>query len=175
MTLPELPWIDWLLLAVLAASVVIGFVRGLIYECLALAGWVVAWFVAQWAAPQLAPHLPVGAPGSALQLGAAFALSFLLALIVWGLMARLVRLLVHATPLSLLDRMLGSGFGVFRGVVLLMVVATVVTLTPAAQSPTWRGSHGAQLLGQALMSLKPLLPEPAARLLPEPATRSLPV
>ena len=166
MTLPALPWIDWLLLAVLAASVVLGFVRGLVYEALALAGWVVAWFAAQWAAPHLAPHLPLGEPGSALQLGAAFALAFLLALVVWGLLARLVRMLVQATPLSLLDRVLGSGFGVFRGLVLLLAVATVVMLTPAAQSDPWRGSHGAQWLGQALDSLKPLLPEAAADLLP---------
>ncbi len=166
MAWPALPWIDWLLLAVLAASVLVGFVRGLVYEALALAGWVVAWFAAQWAAPQLAPHLPLGESGSALQLGAAFALAFFLALVVWGLLARLVRMLVHATPLSLLDRMLGSGFGVFRGLVLLLAVATVVTLTPAAQSEPWRGSQGAQLLGQALHSLKPLLPDSAARLLP---------
>ncbi|MDZ7591382.1 MAG: CvpA family protein [Rubrivivax sp.] len=166
MALPTLPWIDWLLLAVLAASVVLGFVRGLVYEALALAGWVVAWFAAQWAAPPLAPHLPLGEPGSALQIGAAFALAFFLALVVWGLLARLVRMLVRATPLSLLDRMLGSGFGVFRGLVLLLAVATVVMLTPAAQSDPWRGSHGAQLLGQALDSLKPLLPEAAAQLLP---------
>jgi membrane protein required for colicin V production len=166
MALPALPWIDWLLLAVLAASVVLGFVRGLVYEALALAGWVVAWFAAQWAAPQLAPHLPLDEPGSALRLGAAFVLAFLLALVAWGLLARLVRMLVHATPLSLLDRVLGSGFGVFRGLVLLLAAATVVMLTPAAQSDPWRGSHGAQLLGQALHSLKPLLPEPAADLLP---------
>lgn len=166
MEVPVLSWIDWLLLAVLAASVVIGFVRGLIYEVLALAGWVVAWFAAQWAAPQLAPHLPVGTPGSALQIGAAFALAFIAALIVWGLLARLVRLLVHATPLSLLDRILGSGFGIARGVVLLLAVATVVAVTPAAQSAPWRGSHGAQWLGAALQSLRPLLPETAARLLP---------
>ena len=166
MALPALPWLDWLLLAVLAASVVLGFVRGLVYEALALAGWVVAWIAAQWAAPPLAPHLPLGEPGSALQFGAAFALAFLLALVVWGLLARLVRMLVHATPLSLLDRVLGSGFGVFRGLVLLLAVATVVMLTPAAQSDPWRGSHGAQLLGQALDSLKPLLPELAAELLP---------
>ena len=166
MPIPELPWVDWLLLAVLAASAVIGLVRGLVFECLALAGWVVAWFAAQWAAPQLAPHLPLGEPRSALQLGGAFALSFLLAILVWTLLARLVRLLIHATPLSLLDRMLGSGFGVFRGLVLLLAVTMVVALTPAAQSAPWRGSQGAQLLRQALQSLKPVLPEPAARLLP---------
>jgi membrane protein required for colicin V production len=50
--------------------------------------------------------------------------------------------------------------------VLLMAVATVVALTPAAQSAAWRTSHGAQGLNLALQSLKPLLPAPFARLIP---------
>ena len=144
--LPEWSWIDWTLLAVLAASVVVGFVRGFVFECLSLAGWVVAWFAAQWAAPDLAPRLPVGAPGSALNLAAALALCFLGALVVWGLLAKLIRMLIHATPLSLLDRLLGGGFGVLRGAVLLLAVTAVVALTPAAQSPSWRSSHGAHWL-----------------------------
>ncbi len=166
MTLPALSWIDWTLLAVLAASVVIGLWRGFVFECLSLAGWVVAWFAAQWTAPQVAPWLPVGEAGSAMNLAAAFALVFVLALLVWSLLARLVRLLVHATPLSIPDRLLGGGFGVLRGVVLLLAVATVVALTPAAQSQDWRSSQGARWLGLTLQAVKPLLPEPAARLLP---------
>lgn len=164
MILPDWSWLDWTLLAVLAFSVVVGLVRGFVFECLSLAGWVVAWFAAQWGAPQLAPHLPVGAPGSALNLGAAFALTFVAALIVWTLLSRLVRLLIHATPLSLPDRLLGALFGLLRGGVLLLAVATVVALTPASQSTVWRASQGARWLGVALASLKPLLPEPVARL-----------
>ncbi len=160
-----LGWIDGALLAVLLLSVVIGMVRGFVFECLSLAGWVVAWFAAQWGAPQLAPHLPVGASGSALNLAAALALSFIAALAVWSLLARLLRLLIHATPLSLPDRLLGGGFGVLRGGVLLLAVAMVVGLTPAAQSGPWRASQGARWLGQTLHALAPLLPEPAARLL----------
>lgn len=162
--IPELSWLDWTLLAVLAASVVVGLVRGFVFECLSLAGWVVAWFAAQWGAPLLAPHLPVGAAGSALRLGGSFAVAFGAALIVWSLLARLVRLLVHATPLSVADRLLGGGFGALRGAVLLLAVATVVALTPASQSAGWRASQGARWLGQALAGLKPLLPEPVARL-----------
>ena len=162
--IPELSWLDWTLLAVLAVSVVVGLMRGFAFECLALAGWVVAWFAAQWGAPMLAPHLPVGATGSALRLGVSFAVAFAAALIVWSLLARLVRMLIHATPLSAADRLLGGGFGALRGLVLLLAVATVVALTPASQSPGWRASKGARWLGQALLSLKPLLPEPVARL-----------
>ena len=161
-----LSWLDWSLLAVLLASVVIGLMRGFVFECLSLAGWVVAWFAAQWAAPVLAPQLPVGAVGSPLNLGSAFALAFVAAIIAWSLLARVIRMLVHATPLSLPDRLLGAGFGVLRGGVLLLALASVVTLTPAAQSTPWRSSHGARWLGQTLQVLKPLLPESAVRLLP---------
>ncbi|WP_245479096.1 CvpA family protein [Rubrivivax rivuli] len=164
--LDALAWVDWVLLAVLAVSIVIGLVRGFVFECLSLAGWVVAWFAAQWGAPHLAVQLPVGTPGSALNLGAAFLLAFVGALVVWALLARLLRMLIHATPLSVPDRLLGAGFGALRGGVLLLALATVVMLTPAAQSQAWRASHGGPWLSQGLLWLKPLLPEAAARLLP---------
>jgi membrane protein required for colicin V production len=163
--LRPLSWLDWALAAVLAASVVIGCWRGFVFECLSLAGWLVAWFAAQWAAPQLGPHLPAGTAGSALNLAAAFGAAFVAALVLWALLARLIRMLLRATPLSLPDRLLGAVFGFLRGAVLLLAVATVVGLTPAAQSASWRGSHGARWLSMALQTLKPLLPEPAARLL----------
>jgi membrane protein required for colicin V production len=163
--LPALPWADWALLAVLAASVLVGLFRGFVFECLSLAGWVVAWFAAQWAAPQLAPSLPVGPPGSALNLAAALCLCFIAALVVWGLAAKLIRMLIHATPLSVPDRLLGAAFGVLRGVVLLLAVSSVVAMTPAAQSNTWRQSQGARWLNSALHALKPLLPDAVARTL----------
>jgi len=159
-------WVDWALLTVLAISIVIGLWRGLVFEVLSLLGWVAAYVVAQWLAPAAAPHLPVGAPGSALNQGAAFAVVFIAALMVWGLCARLVRLLVHATPLNVLDRALGGGFGLLRGGVLLLAVATVVALTPAAQSSAWQASQGAAWLQTLLQGIKPALPAGMARHLP---------
>jgi membrane protein required for colicin V production len=161
-----LHWVDWVLLGVLALSVLVGLVRGLVFELMALAGWIVAYFAAVWFAPQIAPHLPVGAPGSALNHAAALLACFVGALIAWGLLARLVRMLIAATPLTVPDRILGAGFGLLRGVVLLLAVSTVVALTPAAQSASWQASGGAQLLGKAVKGLKPLLPADLAQWLP---------
>ncbi len=159
-------WVDATLLGVLVLSIIVGLVRGFVFECLSLAGWLVAWFAAQWAAPSLAPHVPVGSAGSALNMAAAFAVAFLAALVLWSLLARLIRMLIHATPLSVADRLLGGSFGALRALVLLMAVCTVVALTPAAQSTAWGDSMGAQWLSQTLLVLKPLLPDAAARLLP---------
>ena len=164
--MPDLSWIDWALLAALLLSVIVGLVRGFVFEVMSLVGWLVAWFGAQYLAQDLAPWLPVGAPGSALNLAAAYVLAFLGILILWALLARLLRLLIHATPLSVPDRLLGAGFGLLRGGVLLLALATVVALTPAAQSAPWQASEGARWLGIAMQGLKPLLPGDVARHLP---------
>ena len=161
-----LGWVDLTLLAVLALSVVVGLWRGVVFELMSLVGWVVAYIAAQAWSPLLAPQVPVGTPGSPLQGGVAFALSFLAVLIVWSILARLARLLVHATPLTFIDRVLGAGFGLLRGAVLLLAVSTVVAFTPAARSQPWQESRGAAWLGAALQGLKPVLPDNVSRHLP---------
>ena len=76
MDFAQIGWVDMLLLAVLAVSVIVGLIRGFVFEVLSLAGWIAAWFAAQWFAPVAAPYVPLGVPGSALNLGAAFAAVF---------------------------------------------------------------------------------------------------
>jgi len=164
--MPALGWVDWTLLAVLALSVVVGLWRGLVFELMSLVGWVVADVAAQLFSPQVAAQLPVGLPGSALNQGAGFALSLIGVLIAWTLLARLVRLLVHATPLTVVDRTLGAAFGLVRGSVLLLALATLVAFTPAARSQPWQDSQGAIWLRVALQGIKPVLPAEVARHLP---------
>lgn len=150
--------LDWMMIAVLVISIGLGLARGLLLEVAALAGWVVAYFAAQWLAVDVAPHLPVGAPGSGANRAAAFALVFIATLIVWSLLARLVRMLLHATPLSVVDRIGGGAFGLLRGGVLLIALATLVGFTPAAQSVLWQGSTGARWTTETVKFIKPLLP-----------------
>ena len=159
-------WVDIALLAVLGLSIVVGLMRGLVFEVLSLLGWVVAYFAAQWFAQDLAPHLPVGARGSAINHGAAFVALFVVVLIVWGLASRLVSMLIKASPVSTGDRLLGAGFGFMRGMVLLLVIATLVALTPLAKSPGWKDSQGVVWLNGVLNGLKPVLPPKVAQYLP---------
>jgi membrane protein required for colicin V production len=159
-------WIDIVLLTVLLVSVIIGLVRGLVFEMLSVIGWFAAYFAAQWFSPALAPYIPIGAPGSALNHGVAIAATFIVVLIVWSLIARGLRMLIHATPLSLVDRMLGAGFGLARGAILLLVVATVVGLTPLVKTAAWQQSSAAVWLQSALRGLKPVLPPDISRHLP---------
>lgn len=165
-SLGALGWVDWALLAVLALSVAIGLWRGLVFEVLSLLGWVAAYVAAQMFAPAVARVLPVGTPGDALNHAVAFAATFVGALLLWVLAARLLRLVIHATPLQVVDRVLGGGFGALRGAVLLLAVATIVSLTPAQRAPAWQHSQGAAWLTTLLTGLKPVLPDAIAQRLP---------
>ena len=170
--LADLGWVDWSLLAVLGASVLVGLWRGLVFELMSLVGWLVAYGAATLFSPQVAPHLPFGPSStsgmstSALQHGAAFAVTFIAVLIAWSILASLLRMLIRATPLTVMDRLLGAGFGLLRGAVLLLVLATLVAFTPAKASPAWQHSHGAAWLRLVLSSVKPLLPAEVVRHLP---------
>ena len=159
-------WIDIVLAGILALSVVLGLIRGFVFEVLSLLGWFVAYFAAQWLAVDVAPHIPVGNPGSAINHAAAFSAVFIAVLLVWAIGSRLLRLLIHATPLSLPDRLLGAVFGLLRGVVLLLAVATVISLTPLMKSPAWQASQGAQWLQGTFDALRPVLPPQLLQHLP---------
>lgn len=150
--------IDITMLAVLLLSMAVGAWRGLVFEVMSLLGWLAAYLAAQWATPVLAPHLPIGTAGSAINHAAGFVACFIAALIVWGLLSRLLKMLIHATPLGLIDRALGAAFGVLRGGVLLLAVAAVVTRTPWVDAPAWQQSVGAAWLKVVLTGLKPALP-----------------
>lgn len=156
--LAGLSWVDWALAGVLVLSVAVGLWRGLVYELFSLVGWVVAFVVAQAWGGAVSGWLPLGAPGSVSRLLLAFAVTFIVTLIVWTLLARLARMLISATPLSAIDRVLGAGFGLARGLLVLLITALVVTLTPASRSAAWQSSYAAAWLGVVLSGLKPALP-----------------
>ncbi|MBV9889477.1 MAG: CvpA family protein [Rhizobacter sp.] len=153
--LPALGWIDIAMLVLVVLSALAGLVRGLTFEVLSLLGWVAAWFAGLWFGPLIAPHLSIASPS--LNSIAAFAIAFVIALVVCGFAARAVSALVGKTPLKPLDRLLGAAFGVLRALLVLLTVAIVVAHTPAAASASWRASYGAAWLDTMLHELMPLV------------------
>jgi membrane protein required for colicin V production len=156
-------WVDWTLLALVGLSVLIGLMRGLVFEVLSAAGWLVAYFAAQWFTPQWSAYvpfsIPIGAAGSALNHAATFGVIFIACLLVWGIASKIVRMLIRAVPgISAADRLMGGVFGLVRAMVLMVAVVTVVGLTPLAKSAAWQQSHVAVWTQDLLVGLKSVLP-----------------
>ncbi|RZL65692.1 MAG: CvpA family protein [Variovorax sp.] len=157
---------DWIAIALLVVSMLLGLFRGLVFEVVSLAGWVAAFIAAQWLAGSVAAWLPFGDPEAAWRYPLAFVLVFVAVAFTVGLMAALTRKLITAVGLRPVDRMLGGAFGVLRGAVALLVVAVVVHLLALSDSAWWHESRSAGVLDAALQGLKPALPEKLASYLP---------
>jgi membrane protein required for colicin V production len=157
--------VDWVLLAVLAFSMLLGAFRGLVYEVLSVLGWVVSFYAAQYFAPTVAGWLPLQSSSETVRYAAAFVLVFVVAVFTAGLLSFLLKKLIEAIGLRPVDRTMGAAFGLVRGLILLLAAAVVINLTALKSSPWWQESRGAPVLSAALKGLKPVLPEQFAKYL----------
>lgn len=158
--------LDWVFLAVLLGSLVLGAWRGLVYELMSVLGWVVAFVLAQWFAPTVAEKLPMAGAAEPVRYAAGFVVVFVAAAFAGGLVAWLTKKLVEAMGLRPVDRTLGAAFGLLRGVVLLLAVAVVMNMTSLKATDWWRASAGAAASTAALHGLKPVLPAEFGSYLP---------
>jgi len=161
-----MPVLDWIFVAVLVISLVVGAWRGLVYELLSLVNWIAAFVLAQWFAPDAAHYLPLANATEVVRYAAGFVVVFVVALFAGGLLAFLVGKLVAAVGLRPVDRVLGAAFGVVRGVVVLLALTVVAGMTPVVNSPWWQESTGPGVATVVLKGLKPVLPEDFGKYLP---------
>ncbi len=121
--------LDWILLIIVALSVVSALVKGFVYEALMMAATVAAIILGIWKYPALAAHMGwVHIPplGSFL----AFLFIFLGILIAAALAARVLRKMVKAAGLGMADRLLGGALGLVRGVVICLALLIAMTAFP---------------------------------------------
>jgi membrane protein required for colicin V production len=164
--MPLIAPLDWVMLAVLAASFLLGAWRGLVYEVLSVISWIAAFVLAQWFAPRVAAMLPMGSSAEAVRYASAFVLVFIAVVFAGGLLAWATQKLVQAVGLRPIDRTLGAAFGVLRGAVLLLALAVVINMTPLRRGQWWTESKGAGISTAGLKALKPVLPERFGQYLP---------
>jgi membrane protein required for colicin V production len=157
---------DWILIAALSASMLLGALRGLVYEVLSVMGWIAAFLLAQWFSPDVAEKLPMQNSGEALRYAAAFVLVFVASVFLAGLISALMKKIISVVGLRPVDRMMGAIFGLFRGLILLLALSVVVHMTPLQESDWWLESQGGPMLMTLLKGLRPMLPEKFGAYLP---------
>ncbi|MBC7650079.1 MAG: CvpA family protein [Vitreoscilla sp.] len=157
--------VDWVLLGVLAFSMLLGAWRGLVYEVLSVLGWALSFYAAQYFAPMVSGWLPIQSSTETVRYAAAFVLVFVAAVFASGLLAFLLKKLIEAIGLRPVDRSMGAAFGLVRGVILLLAAAVVMDMTALKNGVWWQESKGAPVLAATLKGLKPVLPEQFAKYL----------
>lgn len=114
--------------------------RGFTRELLSLVTWVAAFIIARLFSGPLSIVLESYIQTPSIRLASSFAILFILTLILGALINNLFAFLIDATGLSGTDRILGIGFGLARGGLLVIVLVAVVGMTPAVNDPWWQSS-----------------------------------
>ncbi len=154
---------DWVLLAVVAVSALFGLMRGFIGVAASLAAWVLAGWAAFHFGSGVALMLARDGDPSAAQLFAGYALSFLVVLVVVGMVGWLVRKAVNSVGLSGLDRMLGLALGTVRGVFVASALVLVLGLSSLPRDREWQQSRVVPMFVPGAQWLRGWLPEWVAR------------
>ena len=130
---------DLVLVGLIGISVLIGFFRGFVKELISLITWVIAIYMAIMYASPLAAYMKFTSVAVVRSL-IAFLLIFVGTVFVGAVINYIVGSIVRATPFSLADRILGSGFGFLRGLAFGTILVLLGGLTPLPQSKWWQDS-----------------------------------
>ncbi len=121
--------LDYILLLIVAVSIVTAAVKGFFYEIWMMAAAIAAILLAAWNYEAAAKWFHwIGVPEAAHFCG--FILILVVVLIAAAVIGRLIRSAMHAVGLKLPDRLLGAGLGLVRGVLLCMAVLAVMIAYP---------------------------------------------
>jgi len=131
---------DYLLLAMLFASALVGVLRGLIREAMTLAIWIVALWCASRFDVQSARLFSNTLSDPLWQLWAARLALFVGVLFAGNVLTWIVSYFVRRSVITGTDRTLGMLFGLARGVVLAGILVLALELGGFAEEPWWRES-----------------------------------
>lgn len=154
---------DYVVIGVVAASLLLGLWRGVVGEVIALAAWVLAFFAAVQFGGELGNAVFTNIADKGLRAAAGFGAVFVGVLVVMALVRLAASSLIKALGLGLSDRLLGLVFGVARGLMIAMLIVAVGGMTSAPQAEWWQESTLAPPLETAVLAAKPWLPADLAK------------
>ena len=156
-------WFDYAVILVFLFSALLGWWRGFVYEVLSLLGWVAAGVVARLFASSAVPYMPTALGAESARMAAAFAILFIVTLIVGSIVAWMLSKLVKWVGLGWLDGMLGMSFGMLRGVLVILVLVILAGMTRLPQEPFWRNAWSSKSLENMAQVIQAWMPDSVAK------------
>lgn len=133
--------LDWVVFVVIFVSTLLSLKRGFVQEVLSLATWVFAFIVSVKFSASIQNLLISQIESPQVRYIVSFILLFILSLCIGSMISFLVGSLVRATGMSSTDRVLGMMFGFARGALILVVLVSLLSLSPAVvETSFWKDS-----------------------------------
>jgi membrane protein required for colicin V production len=133
--------VDYIILAIIVISAVMGLVRGLLREAIAVITWFLAIILAWTFGSSLEPALGGVLVGSPLRIWAARVIIFVFVLLLGGAIATIVGHYVRVSMFAGMDKFLGFVFGIVRGVVIVGAFMIAIQALRMDEDPRWKNSR----------------------------------
>ena len=150
---------DYVFLLILAVSMVISVIRGLVREVLSLASWIGAFIIAKYGAPVVSGWMSGLIEHPKMRIAFSFVLVMVAVVLLFSFLSLQIVKIVKMTGLSSTDRALGAFFGLARGVLVGVVLVLVLSLTPLPRESWWRNAFFRYPLETMASWMQPRLPE----------------
>ena len=152
-------WVDYCIIGIVVLSLLVGLLRGFVRELLGVATWVAAfgmsWFFGPTAAHTLARHIDI----PAVRLVSGYALMFFGSLFIGAVITHLLGMLVKDGAAAGIDRMLGGGFGLARGIFVVVLIIMLAGVNSGQHERWWRDSQLIPPLLPLASALRTCVPE----------------
>ncbi len=132
--------VDLVILIITVLSSAFGLWRGLIKEVLSLLTWIAALLVSRVYSEPLAGLMTGMIENDGIRYVSAFALLFVIVMMFGTFLNFLMSKLLKVTGLKLADRLLGAGFGVARGVMIVLVIMFITSMF-VSETQLWQQSQ----------------------------------
>ncbi|MBW0145514.1 CvpA family protein [Sphingomicrobium clamense] len=135
--------LDIFVIILLGGGALLGFVRGFVHEVLALFAWVAAILAVKFGLPTVVAYFGDRSQSDTWALIAGFAILFLPTYILVRILAKKLGGKTRKSIIGPIDRFLGGGFGILKGLVAATVVFLVANLFvdllqgPEGDRPAW--------------------------------------
>ncbi|KMN30866.1 MULTISPECIES: CvpA family protein [Chromobacterium] len=149
---------DYIAIAIIAGSILVAMMRGLVAEVLSLGSWLIAFWCAKQFSPVVSAFLPGELSSEGLRLVAGFVAVFFLAWLATALLRVTLTGMLDSVGLGGVNRLFGAVFGLARGLVLVTALVLVGGLSDLPRQPMWRNAVLSAPFESVALSLRPWLP-----------------
>jgi membrane protein required for colicin V production len=156
--------VDYIILAFILISAVMGLVRGLLREAVAVITWFLAIVLAWSFATSLEPMLGGILVGSPLRIWAARAVIFVGVLLLGGAVAVILGHYVRVSMFAGMDKFLGFVFGIIRGVVIVGAFTIAIQALRMDEDARWKNSKLLPYAGAVADALRGIVGEKLERI-----------
>lgn len=151
---------DFVLLAILAISIVLGLLRGLLKEVLSLVAYASAFLAAIWWGPNVSEWSAQWITQPFVSMALAYLGVFIAVLLTIGFINMTLSALLSKTGLTPADHGLGAMFGLVRGILFVLVLVILAGYTPLPEEPWWKNAMFSKQVVGAVQQIKLRLPPP---------------